>query len=75
MTDFSAVHIGIQYRPGKHNMASAAFEDLQAARREGRTPEGGQISFDDLVDTLNPLQHIPVVGEAYRGMTGDGISP
>lgn len=75
MTDFSAAHIGIQYRPGKHNLASAAFADLQTARREGRTPEGSQVSFGDLIDTLNPLQHIPVVAEAYRSMTGDGISP
>ena len=75
MTDFSAAHIGIQHRPGKHNMASAAFQDLQAARREGRPPEGGQLSFGDLIDTLNPLQHIPVVGEVYRGLTEDRISP
>jgi len=75
MTDFSAAHTGIQHRPGKHNMASAAFQDLQTARREGRAPEGGQVSFGDIIDTLNPLQHIPVVGEAYRSMTGDSISP
>lgn len=75
MTDFSAADIGIQHRPGKHNLASAAFEELRTARREGRAPEGGQVSFGDLIDTLNPLQHIPVVSEAYRSMTGDGISP
>lgn len=75
MTDFSTAYTGIQHRPGKHNMASAAFQDLQTARQEGRAPEGGHVSFGDVIDTLNPLQHIPVVGEAYRSMTGDGISP
>lgn len=60
---------------GKHNMASAAFADLRAARREGRTPEGTELSFHDLIDTLNPLQHIPVVADIYRGLTGDKISP
>lgn len=75
MSDFSAADIGIQHRPGKHNLASAAFEELRAARREGRASEGGQVSFGDLIDTLNPLQHIPVVSEAYRGVTGDVISP
>lgn len=29
---------------------------------------------DVLVDTLNPLQHLPVVGSLYRGATGDGMS-
>ncbi|MEQ8266125.1 MAG: hypothetical protein RH982_02940 [Parvibaculum sp.] len=56
-------------------MASAAFEELRAARREGRAPESAGLSFGDLVDTLNPLQHIPVVSEIYRGLTDDDISP
>ncbi|MDP2124178.1 MAG: hypothetical protein Q8J92_07335 [Parvibaculum sp.] len=60
---------------GKHNMASAAFAELRAARREGRAPDGAELSFNDLIDTLNPLQHIPVVSEIYRGLTGDAISP
>ena len=28
-------------------------------------------SFDALIDTINPLQHIPVVGTIYREITGD----
>lgn len=75
MTDFSAAPAGIEHRPGRHNLASAAFEELRAARREGRAPEGGGVTFGDLIDTINPLQHIPLVSEAYRGMTGDRISP
>lgn len=31
--------------------------------------------FDDLVDAINPLQHIPVVSSIYRWLTGDEISP
>ena len=30
-------------------------------------------SFDDLVDIVNPLQHIPIVGTIYRAITGDTI--
>lgn len=59
---------------GKHNMASAAFAELRAARREGRETESAELSFNDLIDTLNPLQHIPVVSDIYRGLTGDRIS-
>ena len=34
--------------------------------------EGG-ISFDDLIDIVNPLQHIPIVSTLYRAFTGDTI--
>ena len=32
---------------------------------------GSSFSFHDVLDTLNPLQHIPVVGTLYRWITGD----
>lgn len=31
--------------------------------------------FGDLIDIINPLHHIPVVGSIYRGLTGDQINP
>jgi hypothetical protein len=31
--------------------------------------------FDDLIDVVNPLQHIPVVSTFYRAMTQDRIAP
>lgn len=74
MTDFSAAHIGIQHRPGKQNLASAAFNALRAAGAEGKAPESGTLTFGDVIDTLNPLQHIPMISEIYRGLTGDRIS-
>lgn len=33
------------------------------------------LSFRDLLDVINPLQHIPVVGNLYRRMTGDVLDP
>ncbi|MBL4692615.1 MAG: hypothetical protein JKY92_04725 [Magnetovibrio sp.] len=40
---------------------------------------GSETSFDTimstLVDTLNPLQHIPGVSSAYQGLTGDKQNP
>ena len=35
---------------------------------------GGGLGFRDIVDIINPLQHLPVIGEVYRNVTGDGIS-
>ncbi len=38
---------------------------------------GGGFSFNtafhDLLDVVNPLQHLPVVGTLYRAITGDSI--
>ena len=31
------------------------------------------VSFDDLLDVVNPLQHFPVVGTIYRAVTHDQI--
>ena len=31
------------------------------------------ISFLDLIDVVNPLHHIPVIGPIYRNITGDVI--
>ena len=35
----------------------------------------GKITFGDFLDVINPLQHIPVVSNIYRAITGDEISP
>ncbi len=33
----------------------------------------GEFGWDDFVDLINPLQHIPLVNIAYRAITGDEI--
>jgi len=33
------------------------------------------LSFGDVLDLINPLQHIPVVGNLYRKLTGDALAP
>tara|TARA_R110000868_G_scaffold1157_5_gene8863 strand:+ start:12620 stop:13519 length:900 start_codon:yes stop_codon:yes gene_type:complete len=71
MTDFAAP--APHALSGKHNMASDAFQALRTARAEGRV-DTDKVSFADLIDTVNPLQHIPVVSTLYRDLTGDKIS-
>lgn len=50
---------------------------LERAGRADRSQTGAAgplSSFADLIDVLNPLQHIPGVAEVYRSVTGDQIS-
>lgn len=34
-----------------------------------------EVTFSDVLSTLNPLQYIPVIGSIYRAVTGDTVSP
>lgn len=33
------------------------------------------LTFEDVLDVINPLQHIPVISSLYREWTGDAIDP
>jgi len=72
MTNFAS--IAPEHLPGRHNMATDAFRALGQARAKGEA-SNPTFTFADLVDTVNPLQHIPVVATAYRELTGDDMSP
>lgn len=54
-------------------------QDLSQAQRTAlaaKAPESqGDFSFDDLIDIINPLQHLPIIGTIYRALTHDAISP
>ncbi|POF30117.1 hypothetical protein [Roseibium marinum] len=47
-----------------------------AAGRSALSAEqaGGNFSFGDFLDVINPLQHIPGIAELYRSVTNDRIS-
>jgi hypothetical protein len=48
---------------------TAKSEEPVAAKPAGET--GLSSAFEDILDIVNPLQHLPVVGTLYRAMTGD----
>lgn len=50
---------------GKHATAESGFQPFG---------EDG-FTFRDLIDVVNPLQHIPVVSSIYRAITGDTLDP
>ncbi len=39
------------------------------------TSDDDGFSFDDFLDMINPLQHLPIVSTFYREMTGDEMDP
>ncbi|MCK8786026.1 hypothetical protein M0638_16740 [Roseomonas sp. NAR14] len=42
---------------------------------EAAAPIPGNLTFDQFLSGLNPLQHLPVVGTIYRAVTGDEAPP
>ncbi len=52
-----------------------------ALNMQGETQPNAQakpdesFGFGDIVDMLNPLQNLPIVGNIYRSITGDTIKP
>lgn len=66
------------------NVAYTRLPSRPEERQSGEAPVGirhdqffGEDGFGiaDLIDIVNPLQHIPGVSTVYRAMTGDEISP
>ena len=59
----------------EHVTKLTSFQQQSQTASSGLNMFGGNgIGFDDLIDMVNPLQHIPGVSQAYRAVTGDTIS-
>lgn len=56
-------------------LALAVPEDTESAEGEFHLFGEDGLSFADLVDVVNPLQHIPVVSTMYREASEDTIDP
>lgn len=51
--------------------SALAYATSETTTQDKEEPFG----FGDLLDMVNPLQHIPLVGDVYRNITGDEIKP
>lgn len=62
---------------GRNSAASTDATAAKTASSQGakgnKAADKDEFSFWDLVDIINPLQHIPVVNTIYRDLTGDKI--
>jgi hypothetical protein len=59
--------------PGKHAKAGVASATAPADIKTASTSTSsdGKSFWQDVLDVVNPLQHLPVVGTVYRAITGD----
>lgn len=54
--------------------SALAYASMEPAAGGNAEPPQ-EFGFGDLIDMINPLQHIPIVGHLYREATGDDIKP
>jgi len=56
----------------KSDATQTAATDSKDTTKTAGTDSGSSF-WDDVLDVVNPLQHLPVVGTIYRAVTGDKI--
>jgi len=59
---------------GRFNTTPTDVNALRAIETPTQ-PKTEPYAFNDVLDVINPLHHIPVVSTLYRNMTGDEIKP
>ncbi len=69
-TALAAQDLQSPYAPSSVSSMSSTKPDIVI---EGNNDDG--YSFADVIDIINPLQHLPVIGTLYRKFTGDTIKP
>ena len=66
----STIHSYLQPGTGIAKLAAPA-----SASSAPNAESSSGLGFRDLLDIVNPLQHIPVIGHIYRSISGDTIHP
>ena len=61
------------YLPGRDAAKDAEPIKTSSAKHEGFLWDKKDFSFEDVLDLINPLQHIPLISTMYRESTGDTI--
>ncbi len=71
MSVYSAQYHAMIHSPPSEQVTVSAAKSAQSGPQEPQH-EG---FFHRLMDVINPLQHLPLVGTVYRAITGDHIGP
>lgn len=64
--------VGVRPGTGEARQASLDF-GAGAEGAPARAAPTAEFGFDDFIDLINPLQHLPIIGTLYRAWTGDAI--
>lgn len=67
--------IAAQLSHAQNNPRKSFEPALSYADSTANTKPSDEFGFGDLLDMVNPLHHIPLVGNVYRHITGDEIKP
>jgi hypothetical protein len=70
MSVYSTQYHAMVSSPGPARTESVTSTATKTAESGAKDEEG---FFDHLLDVVNPLQHIPIIGTIYRAITGDKI--
>lgn len=75
----AAMNASIEPSAGQDATASPSSSPSSSTTAQKNQSESenatDQIGFLDFLDIINPLQHIPIIGNIYRSVTGDDIKP
>lgn len=71
MSVYSAQYHAMIHSPASEQVTVTAAKSPQSGAQEP-AHEG---FFHRLLDVINPLQHLPLIGTAYRAITGEHIGP
>jgi hypothetical protein len=61
------------YLPGRDKADDAKPMPVNTAKHEGFLWDKKEFGFEDVLDMINPLQHIPLISSMYRESSGDTI--
>ncbi len=57
-------------------IAASRGDSVKASSKPTKADNGdSDFTFDDFLDVINPLQHLPIVSTIYRALTHDTIKP
>ncbi len=74
--DGSAIPDEILYHHRPEDIGDLSNQDVPDENESNSTFFGSDgLTFGDILDIVNPLQHIPIISTLYRAITGDEISP
>lgn len=73
-TNFDMFDDGKKHRIQQNSVVKSTVNTEISTNNVGQSDDES-FSFWDMLDVVNPMQHLPVIGNIYREITGDTIQP